>query len=434
MVIADAWRELDDVVPLSNANGLPLARTVKLVLDPLVIRSAAHPQLAVAIVSMEAAAQLRQRIDEHRDALAATAAWFVLAKKARRAARITDGHPQDLYFQRCFELATRYGHPDGIAGLGHVDAAALVREAVDEVHADRALTAAALRAYLADPAIHERLRRRIERLWAGRPRRASSGAVRGAPTDGLTRFLATCVSDPDEGLFARLVDARAGSSSGGDVDEPGAARALGLSALEAPAAPEVGAAASKSVLPPPFDRSILQRLFGSLNGVDATVDELVLEEVDRTVAPWQLAHEESRTLLAFGRVATAGLGEPAGDGGARQPVNDAADRLRARWQREAFVRRALRLAETTPGDEAESGAVGADAARGARGAVMRRLWVRVHGRELRLEPITADAVWDHLDGALRSVILDRRDRVKAALGRAALEHADTFADDRAEDA
>jgi hypothetical protein len=43
--------------------------------------------------------------------------------------------------------------------------------------------------------------------------------------------------------------------------------------------------------------------------------------------------------------------------------------------------------------------------------------VRLQGRELRGAPLAADAVWDLLDGVMRSTILDRRDRVKAGLAQ-----------------
>jgi hypothetical protein len=57
--------------------------------------------------------------------------------------------------------------------------------------------------------------------------------------------------------------------------------------------------------------------------------------------------------------------------------------------------------------------------RGVREAYLRRLWVRVHGRELRRDTVTADQVWDVLDGVLRSVILDQRDRLRSLLEREA---------------
>jgi hypothetical protein len=54
-----------------------------------------------------------------------------------------------------------------------------------------------------------------------------------------------------------------------------------------------------------------------------------------------------------------------------------------------------------------------------REAYLRRLWVRVHGRELRRDAVTAEQVWDVLDGVLRSVILDQRDRLRSVLEREA---------------
>jgi hypothetical protein len=58
--------------------------------------------------------------------------------------------------------------------------------------------------------------------------------------------------------------------------------------------------------------------------------------------------------------------------------------------------------------------------RGVREAYLRRLWVRLHGRELRHDTVTFDQVWDVLDGVLRSVILDQRDRLRSVLEREAV--------------
>src|SRR5690606_23822140 len=111
LVIADAWRTLTGVEPFTGRTGLPLARTVKLLLDPLVIRPAQHPHLAAALLTVDAAAELRARITAAGPDLAAAAAWYTLLKKARRAARITEGNPQDLYFPRAYELAKNAGMP-----------------------------------------------------------------------------------------------------------------------------------------------------------------------------------------------------------------------------------------------------------------------------------------------------------------------------------
>ena len=52
---------------------------------------------------------------------------------------------------------------------------------------------------------------------------------------------------------------------------------------------------------------------------------------------------------------------------------------------------------------------------------LRRLWVRLHGRDVRGLPMdTPDELWDLLDGVARSVILDHRTRVKNALSATAL--------------
>lgn len=388
LVIAQAWRGLDGVEPLSNASGLPLARTIKLLLDPLVLRPAAHPHLGVAIVTIEAAAELRRRITDAGPVLTATGAWFGRVKQARRAAGITEGHPQDLYFQRCFELAHRYGLPGP-------DAADRARAVVDEVHGERRLTPAALRAYLADPQVHERVCRSIARAWAGR-RPAGRG-----DQAGLRRLLDECAQMPEAGTFDGLVGRGAGSAAAAALEAPGAALQLGLSARGVIGPPEVGRSASTATMPPPFDRSILERLFAPLRGLDAAdAAALVDAEVTRSAAPWQLADEAHRVLLAAAELAGRDLASdsPAG--------TDAGGRLRARWRREAFVRRALRLPEASPRPSD-----------GAREALLRRLWVRAHGRELRAETVPGEAVWDLLDGALRSVILDRRDRVKSELAR-----------------
>lgn len=396
MVIAEAWRGLDGVGPLSNASGLPLARTVKLLLDPLVLRPAAHPHLGAAIVTIEAAAELRRRILDAGPVLAATASWFGRVKRARRAAGITDGHPQDLYFQRCFELAHRYGGPGP-------DAAELARAVVGEVHGERRLTPAALRGYLADPQVGERVRRSIARAWAGRPSPAGRG-----DEAGLRRLLDGCAAAPGAGVGAGTFDALVAGGAGSDAaaahELPGAARELGLSVHDTIAPPEVGRSASTATMPPPFDRSILERLFAPVRALDAAdAAALVDAEATRSAAPWQLADEAHRVLLAAAELAGSDLESES------PAATDAGARLRARWRREAFVRRAQRLPGISQGQSD-----------GAREALMRRLWVRAHGRELRDQSVAGDDLWDLLDGALRSVILDRRDRVKSELARASV--------------
>ncbi|GAB2977796.1 alginate export family protein [Saccharothrix stipae] len=407
-LVARAWAGLGDAVaPLSNPAGRPLTRTVKLILDPLVLRPVLNPEFAAGAVAAEHADALVSRIADAGPVLAATASWFVVLKKERRRRWITDGNPQDLYFQRCFELATAHGEP----GPDAADVAAAVLE---EVHEREGPTVAALRDHLTDPVNAGELTELLEVTWAAaRPfAPASSAAASSAPT-ATARFLATCAVTPDRDLFHALVTGLAGTAGATDHDRPGVALAQGLTARDVPARPELGRAASKANLPRPFDRSILERLFAPLTNAFqraglADVPTLVRREITRSAEPWQLADEESRLVLVMGRDASADLaGASAGQPGS------AAARLRSRWEREAYVHRVLRMSTAVPPE------VRADV-RGVREAYLRRLWVRLHGRELRRETVTFDQVWDVLDGVLRSVILDQRDRLRSVLEREAV--------------
>jgi hypothetical protein len=368
-----------------------------------VIRPVQNPQLASALIAVPDAEDLRRRLQAAAADLRACAAWYVQLKKARRRAGITTGSPQDLYFQRAFELARSHGMPQD----AH---AAIAAAEVAEVHdrPDR-VTAAQLRDYLSDPSRAAQLRGLIDRAWDDR----AQPAPRPDAAAGLAEALASCAAGGADSAFSDLVASSAGTASARGLAAPGAARELGLSDRETLARPGVGSSASKSAMPVPFDRSILERLFVGIERIDLTdysdggadpLGVLVTEEIARSAGGWQLAAEPSRVTMLVGRDASATLGE----GGAVEHEPDVAARLRGRWEREPFVRRSLRL----PAAESETGRV--------REAFLRRLWVRLHGRELRGEPVDGRELWDLLDGALRSVILDRRDRVKTSLARRAL--------------
>ncbi|WP_447006954.1 hypothetical protein ACRAKI_11005 [Saccharothrix isguenensis] len=400
-VVARAWAELGDAVaPLSNPAGRPLTRTVKLILDPLVLRPVLNPEFAAGAIAVEHADALRSRIADAGPVLAATAGWFVVLKKERRRLWITDGNPQDLYFQPCFELATRHGPPGA-------DADRVAGSVLAEVHGQGGPTVAALRDFVTDPANAGELTGLLDSAWA----EVELGVPAAMATDG---FLATCAVAPDRALFGALVAGSAGSAGAAELDRPGVALAHGLTDRDRPERPELGRSASKRNLPKPFDRSILERLFAPLTtafGRDglADVPTLVRREISRSAGAWQLADEASRLVLLLGRDASADLaGRPSGAG-----TGTAAARLRSRWEREAYVHRVLRMPSAVPPE------VHADV-RGVREAYLRRLWVRLHGRELRGDAVTADRVWDLLDGVLRSVILDQRDRLRSVLEREAV--------------
>ncbi|TCO59688.1 hypothetical protein [Actinocrispum wychmicini] len=397
-LLAQCWAELGPAVaPLSNGLGRPLARTEKLILDPLVLRPAHNPRFASGSIRAEHVEELRAMIVAAGPKLAATAAWFTLLKKARRRAKVTEGNPQDLYFQRCFELAAEYGGPGA-----RPDAERIAADTVAEIHEPgERLTVTELRDFVRThaPELTELLTRTWPAPWE-----------RTAPAARLADFLAADI--PDTALFAALITGRAGTHEWAAVERPGVALGYGLTDYERLVPPALGSTASKKRLPKPMDRSILERLFAAFTSAFhresmAAVPALVRQEIHRCAQPWQLAEEVSRVVLVLGRDATDGLD---GNGPA---APGAATKLRARWQREAYVRRVQRLpwAEVPERSRAD--------VYGVRQAYLRRLWVRLHGRELRSELVTAEQVWDLLDGVLRSVIMDQRDQLRSALTREA---------------
>ncbi|MBO3735415.1 hypothetical protein [Glycomyces niveus] len=406
MLIADAWSQLgDDVAPLSNASGRPLARTVKLLLDPLVLRPNLNPRFAGGLIGVEHVDDLRRAVADAGPALAATAAWFQLVKRARRRAGVTEGNPQDLYFQRCFELAHLHGDPADAP-----DAEAIAAATVAEVRAERGeVTVDRLRRFMTDPDQVVRLAGLLQRAWDDRP------APRPAPHDGLTAFLDTCATAPSDAQWNALAANGVGSAEAVELDEPRVARGYGLTARERPEPPQLGDRASKKALPPPFDRSIMERLFAAFTSVFqresmADIPSMVVGEIHRSAAAWQLADEPSRVAMALGRDASTGIGY----GGQATPASDANARLMARYAREAYVHAVQRRPDP------ESAMVPDDLRReimDVQEPYLRRLWARLHGRELRGETTAAGDVWDLLDGVFRSVLLDQRDRLRRLLER-----------------
>ncbi|MEV3939231.1 hypothetical protein AB0K52_25035 [Glycomyces sp. NPDC049804] len=404
MLIADAWAQLGDAVaPLSNTSGRPLARTVKLLLDPLVLRPNLNPRFAGGLIPVEHVDDLRRAVTDAGPALAATATWFQLVKRARRRAGVTEGNPQDLYFQRCFELAHLHGDPADTP-----DAEAIAAATVAAVRAERGeMTVDRLRRFMTDPDQAVRLTGLLQRAWDDRP------APQPAPHDGLTAFLDTCATAPSEAQWHALAANGVGSAEAADLDKPRVARDYGLTARERPEPPQLGDRASKRALPPPFDRSIMERLFAAFTSVFqresmADIPAMVVGEIHRSAAAWQLADEPSRVAMALGRDASTGIGSPTA------PASDANARLKARYAREAYVHAVQRHPDPT------SATVPDDLRReiiDVQEPYLRRLWARLHGRELRGETTAADDVWDLLDGVFRSVLLDQRDRLRRLLER-----------------
>ncbi|WP_216899907.1 hypothetical protein [Nocardia alni] len=419
MVLDEAWRALDGVEALSGAQGGPLRRTIKLILDPLVIRPVQNPLCAGPIVTTEGAAEVITRVHAAAPALRATAEWFTLLKQVRRSLRITDGNPQDLYFQRCFELATASGPPDRLRDSGIAETALL------ELHGFAAgRTTRALREYLTEP---DRVRELTDLIRVAWQRRPMHDGARTDPAAELATLLDACAAargaSTREGQTAigKLLAQYAGTHSGIRLwfaETVPNAEHLGLTDQPAPPPPPLGSTASTATLPRPFDRSIYERVFtvlqAALDRADLpTVPELVGAEIARSCAPWALLDESLRLAAAAGVVLALGL-RPLGEDPTVETI--AQQVINGRWRREAYVLQARRLAVRTsdePGGPLTT--VAADLRTPWR-PYLRRLWVRLHGRDVRELPLTeASEFWDVLDGVARSVMLDHRMRVKQAL-------------------
>ncbi|MCX4817305.1 hypothetical protein OG601_42670 [Streptomyces sp. NBC_01239] len=425
MVIDGAWRALGPgLESLSGPGGAPLTRTVKLILLPLIVRPALHPDLAADFLAPEPAARLDALLRESGARLVATAQWFTLLKRTRRALGIVAGHPQDLYFQRCFELAAEHGEPGPAAG-------ALARAVVEDVaDADGGRTVDALKRYLADAAQHARLERELAVAWDGRASTPvgdtavavslagevleACGGVEG-PRDSPA--YASMVAAAHGGLLGRALWAQAGGVWG-RADLPAH---LGLTERQLPPRPQVGRGASTATLPAPLDRTLFERLFVVLQSSSRreelpTVPELVGREVGRSCAPLGLYDESLRVAVVLGGRLAVGL-DPLGIEAPAPGLTSAHRAVNSRWRREASVLRARRMT-VSPRPDPDGGALDALAQdlRTPWTAYMRRLWVRLHGRDVRDAGLAdAGAAWAVLDGVARSVMMDHRARVRAAL-------------------
>ncbi|GAA2375902.1 hypothetical protein [Streptomyces cuspidosporus] len=425
MVIDRAWRSLGPgLESLSGPGGAPLTRTVKLIVLPLIVRPALHPELAADFLASREAARIDALIRESGARLEATAQWFTLLKKTRRALGIVAGNPQDLYFQRCFELAAEHGAPSAGA-----DAVARVVLA-DIAGAAGERTVEALKDHLADAARRSRLDGELATAWENRRQAPAADAAAaaalaaevleacGAP--GPARNSPEYTSMVKDGYGSLLGQALWAGASGvwGRDDLP---THLGLTARQVPPRPEVGRGASTATLSAPLDRTLFERLFVVLQSSARreelpTVPELVRREVDRSCAPLGLYDESLRVAAVLGGRLAVGL-DPLGSGVSVSGRTAAHRAVNSRWQREASALRARRMT-VSPRPDPDGGVLDALAQdlRTPWAAYMRRLWVRLHGRDVREAPFDDIAsVWAVLEGVARSVMMDHRARVRSAL-------------------
>lgn len=405
-VIDRAWRRLGPgLEPLSTPDGGPLSRTVKLIVLPLVLRPSARREFAATTLPGPDVESATELIMAEGDRLIATARWFVLLREG------VDRSARDALYPRAYELAVMHGAPDhGTAG-----------PLLDEVWAELspgAWTPEAVRSVLDDAALATDWQRRLAERWAA----TDSDDAEPVSLDRTRAFLHAMTPRPvqaDGAAWADLVENEDGWVSGralraGRCDLT--ARRLGLTDAD-PVRPPVldGTGGTR-----PWDRTVLDRVLGVLRH---TADreglpeprELITRELDRVAEPWELDTEEARVLLLLAAVLALDVAEAEDAGGPGAQGIVAGMRRRESWI--ARSRRQGSFGATTDGAApglAEAVAQWSDPV----GPYLRRLWVRVHGAEVRGGvPTGPEDAQSLLIGAVRSALLDGRSRVRAALSR-----------------
>ncbi len=419
-VIETAWRAIGPGVEvLSSDDGGPLSRTVKRIIDPLVLRLRSNPQYSAPVVAPETAAAMHDLIVGSAPELRSAADWFETLKLERRRQRIRSGNAQELYFPVCFELAVTKGPP----APQDSETAAVV---LSDIHQGRDRTAIeVLQKYVARPDVVTRLADQLDRSWRDvRPSEsapatgaflAELGTVLGAASGhraaaARQRTWSAVIADTtpyDLGALARLEEPGTSGLPWSIVD-------LGLSSVEPQRPPKVSGGSDSDR---PLDRSVVDRVRATLRRAldrDALPDIPLLceEEVDRACAPWGLLSEDKQATLVAGIEVAVDLSPLDRSVSSRYAL---AAQIQARLRKEAYVLHARRyLAEGGPIHPRQRRVVD-DLASYAQ-PYLSRLWARLHGRDVWQEPCDdVDEVRSLLEGVARSVSLDHRQRIKAML-------------------
>jgi hypothetical protein len=411
-VIDRAWRAIGPGVEvLSGDDGGPLRRTVKRILDPLVLRLRSNTEYSAPFIDADTAEAMHAVIVGQGAQLRTAAAWFELLKRERRRLHITTGNAQELYFPVCFELAVTKGAP------AQADAEAILRE----IHGDRDRTAIeVLNRYVADPEVVAELTDQLGRSWSD----VQAGPeITGPFLAGLTTVLGPAdghnAAAARQRVWAALIADATPYNLGAKAhtaaaDLPWSIMHLGLSSVEPQRPPAiVGGPDSER----PLNRNVVDRLRATLRrAMDRDelpdIPLLCAEEVDRSCAPWGLLAEDKQATLIAGievGACLAPLTESAQTGYAL------AGQIQARLRKEAYVLHARRyLADGGPIHPRQQQVID-DLAAFAR-PYLSRLWARLHGRDVWQEPCDdVDDVRALLEGVARSVSLDHRQRIKAML-------------------
>ncbi|WP_340682409.1 hypothetical protein LCL61_27520 [Amycolatopsis coloradensis] len=413
-VLTQAWERIDGVEVLSSADGGPLTRTIKKLIDPLVIRTAARPRLGRPVLDPATAAELTELLLADADRLRATAAWFTHLKRQRRALRITAGNVQDVCFPLAYELATGFGSPGP-------DAAETAAAALRDLHGEgSAVGVDQLTSYLADPRHSAELTAELRRRWQ---------AESAVPQD--ITALGAFVDELSDSAWRVLADSAAGHALGLMLRQPGGARRLSevVREISGLRAPDLGLQRGDRTTVPPLnrsdetgtellERSVERRVRATLRRLPpderVSVEALVDDELTRVAAGFGLCLPALAACFALGVVLAPAL-RPL-DGAAPAGVPEFARRLNAQVAREGYVLHARRaLAGATPLTPRPDAELLRDLREFAK-HFLGRLWVRLHGFDVRGDlPADATDVRDLVTGVVRSTSLDLRTKVRRSL-------------------
>lgn len=414
-VIDRGWRAIGSGVEvLSSDDGGPLSRTVKRIIDPLVLRLRSNPQYSAPVVAAGTAAAMHDLIVGNSVQLRCAAAWFEVLKIERRRLRIRSGNAQELYFPVCFELAVTRGAP---APQDRETAGAVLQE----IHRGRDRTAVeVLNDYIADPQVVATLAAQLQRSWCDvraqdavlEPFLAELATVLGPAdshnaTTARQRVWSAVIADTTPynlGALARVHEA----------ELPWSIVELGLSSVAPQRPPEIAGGADSDR---PLDRTVVDRVRSTLRRTldrDALPDIPLLcaEEVDRASAPWGLLAEDKQATMVAGIEVAVGLAPLDRTVTARYAL---AAQIQSRLRKEAYVLHARRYVAGNGPIHPRQQQIIDDLAAFAQ-PYLSRLWARLHGRDVWQEPCAdVEDVRALLDGVARSVSLDHRQRIKSML-------------------
>ncbi|WP_236004709.1 hypothetical protein [Amycolatopsis pittospori] len=302
-VLAQAWEALPGVEVLSSADGGPLTRTIKKIIDPLVIRTAARPRLGRPVLDAAAAAEVTELLLADAPRLRATAAWFTHLKRQRRALRITAGNVQDVCFPLAYELATGFGTPGP-------EAPATAAAALRDLHGEGGTTGVdQLTGYLADPRISADLTSELQRRWhaeSAEPVTEDDVALLRAFVDGLS-----------DAAWRDLAASAAGHAFGLALRQPGGAATLttAIDKISGVPVPDLGLQRGDRTSVPPLnrrdetgaellERSVERRVRATLRRLPAaerdSVADLVDDELARVAAGFGLGLPALAACFALG--------------------------------------------------------------------------------------------------------------------------------------